>query len=630
MARTLTINITDLSLRPYGLTSPLALEFPAFDRFDSRTEFASLEGMTHLAVAFKASNLRANDGSMRKARHTFWVNICDCGTDIVISSRTVYVEMQPWEEDKLVRIDIPLRMSQIMKNRFYYVNINARGCNNEAPLIYKEFRMVAIDSLAPAELFAPKWGALMKNAFSEIRDMSEIDVDGAHYISAPMPDDRIGMFGSPETVPLYVSFMLKKNYGVHNVDPEIMVHMVGDSGERYEERASVYDSDYLGNNVIAADELLVQVPVSREMGLGAYLYAEVRALGCQVAGAMFDIEADGVHYKGELSGDDIRPVIGYCDMKGLDIIMNRRHEIEQKLKEGDSGQDEPEVRNTPLDSLIGLDKVKEKVVTYRSLVEFNRHRAMKGLPVADFPLHCMFLGSPGTGKTTVAKILGGILHECGALSKGHVVVRERATLIGQYYSSEGENVRKALEEARGGVLFIDEAYQLYQPADPKDPGRFVLETLMTALSDESNRDWMLILAGYTEPMLRLFDLNPGLRSRIPDMNLYVFDDFTEGQLMEIAEGYLSQRQFRLTEEARQLLRARLQADYDTREKDFGNARHVVNIMETGIFPAMARRLSKVKSPSFEQLSLIEASDIPASFHVEFRPSAPHVGFRMRV
>lgn len=141
---------------------------------------------------------------------------------------------------------------------------------------------------------------------------------------------------------------------------------------------------------------------------------------------------------------------------------------------------------------------------------------------------------------------------------------------------------------------------------------------------------MLILAGYTEPMLRLFDLNPGLRSRIPDMNLYVFDDFTEGQLMEIAEGYLSQRQFRLTEEARQLLRARLQADYGARKNDFGNARHVVNIMETGIFPAMARRLSSVKSPSLEQLSLIEASDIPAALPVMLRPSVPHAGFRMRV
>lgn len=631
MARTLTINITDISLRPYGLTSPLALEFPAFDRFDSRTEFSCFDGMTHLAVAFKVSNLRANDCLRRKSHHTFWVNVVDRASDAVISSRTVYVEMQPWEEDGLKRVDIPLRMSQIVENRFYYVNIIAPGYNNRTPIIYKEFRMVKIDRLLPADFFTPEWGAVMKKPFSSQREWPDVASYEERYITVAMPKEEYDLFGSEVEHPLYVSFLLKKHYGAVNLDPEIIARIVGDTGERYEERAAVYDYDYLGNNVIAPDELLVQVPVSRSMGLGSYFYVELHVLGCPVAGAIFDVDSLCEEIEGELSGEDIRPIYNYTDSKGIDIIVNRRYEFEQK-KSALSAQPEEEaveVIETRLDSLTGLDGVKEKVATYRSLVEFNRRRELLGLPVSGFPLHCMFLGAPGTGKTTVAKILGEILHECGVLSKGHVVVHERSTLLGQYYSSEGENVRKAIEEARGGVLFIDEAYQLYQPSDPKDPGRFVLETLMTALADEENRDWMLILAGYTEPMMRLFNVNPGLRSRIPETNFYVFDDFTESQLMEIAEGYLSRRKFELTDEARELLRSRLQADYAARDKDFGNARHVVNLIETGIFPAMARRLSGVKSPTAGQLSLIEASDIPTAAPAVPRRITPRPGFRMR-
>lgn len=222
----------------------------------------------------------------------------------------------------------------------------------------------------------------------------------------------------------------------------------------------------------------------------------------------------------------------------------------------------------------------------------------------------MFLGSPGTGKTTVAKILGGKLRELGVLSKGHVVVRERATLIGKYYSSESENTLAALEEAEGGILFIDEAYQLCQPDDPKDPGRFVIETLMTALADESKRDWMLILAGYTEPMQRLFDINPGLRSRIPQSNIFTFEDFNEAELMEIAEGYLRRNHFTLDEQARHRLCRRLAADYANRDADFGNARHVINLITTSIIPAMASRVSQLSDPDREQLTTILPADIP--------------------
>lgn len=158
MARTLNINITDISIHPYGLTSPLSLEFPAFDHFDSRTEFAAFSGMTHLAVAFRLSNLKANDAWRRKSHHTFWVNVVDRSSDTVIASRTTYVEMQSWEEEGMTRVDIPLRMSQLIENRFYYINVTVPGVNGGTPIIYKEFRMVNLGGLTPVGFFTPKWG----------------------------------------------------------------------------------------------------------------------------------------------------------------------------------------------------------------------------------------------------------------------------------------------------------------------------------------------------------------------------------------------------------------------------------------------------------------------------------------
>ncbi|MDE6166576.1 MAG: AAA family ATPase, partial [Muribaculaceae bacterium] len=244
-----------------------------------------------------------------------------------------------------------------------------------------------------------------------------------------------------------------------------------------------------------------------------------------------------------------------------------------------------------LDNLTGLRDVKAKLVAYERVVRFNKMRADRGLPTSATPLHAMFLGSPGTGKTTVAKLLGHMLRRAGLLSKGHVVVRERATLLGQNYNSESEKTMAAIEEAQGGILLIDEAYQLYQSNDARDPGKFVIDTLLTALADESNRDWMLVLAGYPDEMMNLFNINPGFKSRIPDSNIYRFEDFTASELMEIADNYLKRLRYTLSDEARKALSGRLDADYACRTKNFGNARHVINMIQTEVLPAMALRLT---------------------------------------
>lgn len=265
-----------------------------------------------------------------------------------------------------------------------------------------------------------------------------------------------------------------------------------------------------------------------------------------------------------------------------------------------------------LEHLTGLADVKAKLAAYESLMRFNTMRRGAGLTVSPLPLHAMFLGSPGTGKTTVAKLMGQMLWRAGVLSSGHVVVRERASLIGIHYSDEEANTVKAIEEARGGILFIDEAYQLYQPNDPCDPGRFVIESLLTALSDENNRDWMLILAGYPDEMKRMFDMNPGLKSRIPESNVYTFADFSESELMEIAERYIADENYVLAPDAREALARRLAADYEARDKTFGNARHVLTLIQTEILPAMARRVTASADVTRRLLTEICRDDIPAA------------------
>lgn len=278
-----------------------------------------------------------------------------------------------------------------------------------------------------------------------------------------------------------------------------------------------------------------------------------------------------------------------------------------------------------LDNLTGLQSVKDKLYTYKSLVDFTKLRTEKNLSTTNISLHSIFLGSPGTGKTTIAKALGEMLFDAGILTKGHVVIKERANLIGKYYGCEEENTLKAIEEAQGGILFIDEAYQLVSEHDPRDPGRFVIETLITKLSDESNRDWMLILAGYPDEMMQLYNINPGLASRIPQSNIYTFDDFTENELMEIAQNYLSRNQYILSDEAREALFNRLKADYLSRDKSFGNARHVINLIQLEILPRIATRISNTHNPSIDDLLTILASDIPTPNNGN-KPTHRRIGF----
>ena len=260
-------------------------------------------------------------------------------------------------------------------------------------------------------------------------------------------------------------------------------------------------------------------------------------------------------------------------------------------------------------SMTGLESIKEKIRKVSNLVSFANKRKAAGLPTKMPVLHTSFIGNPGTGKTTVANLIGMIYRDLGLLSTGHVIVEERKTLIGRFWDSESKAVASAIERARGGILLIDEAYNLYVKSDDRDPGRRILDNFLTELSDENNRDWMLILAGYPDKMIEMLDSNQGLKSRLSDP--FYFEDYSEDQLMEIAELYCTNNKFRLTDEARVHLRAVIRRELSVKDTDFGNGRFVNSLMDQIVSENMANRVASFNNPTTEQLQTILPEDIPS-------------------
>ena len=263
-----------------------------------------------------------------------------------------------------------------------------------------------------------------------------------------------------------------------------------------------------------------------------------------------------------------------------------------------------------LERMAGLEEVKDKVHEFMNYAYMKKQREAAGLPTKMPSLHARFIGNPGTGKTTVARLIGQIYKELGLLSSGHVLLMERRDFVGKYYDSEKTAVDNALAKAKGGILLIDEAYNLYVKDDTKDPGRKVIEYLLTALADEENRDWMLVLAGYPDAMEDMLNCNQGLASRVD--TVFNFADCDIDTLMKIAELYCEENRYELSDDAKARLHSVITKDYETRDRNFGNGRYVKKLMETAIYTKMAQRLRGIASPSLDQLVTIEPEDIPIS------------------
>lgn len=259
-----------------------------------------------------------------------------------------------------------------------------------------------------------------------------------------------------------------------------------------------------------------------------------------------------------------------------------------------------------LDSLIGLEKIKENVKSLINLVKVRKLREENGLPTTPMSLHLVFMGNPGTGKTTVARLIAKLYYGIGVLSKGQLVETDRAGLVAGYVGQTAAKTKKMIDSAIGGVLFIDEAYALAPGGDgTNDFGREAIETLLKAMED-NRENLVVIVAGYEELMERFISSNPGLESRFN--RYFIFDDYNDKELYDIFTSMCGKNKYVLTEDGEKFIKDHLKYIYDTRDENFGNARDVRNLFEN-IISAQSDRVAMLKNPTLEDLTGITKEDI---------------------
>ena len=259
-----------------------------------------------------------------------------------------------------------------------------------------------------------------------------------------------------------------------------------------------------------------------------------------------------------------------------------------------------------LDALVGLGSLKKKIHDYLNVIRLVNLRMEKGLPTKMPRLHMAFLGNPGTGKTTVAQIIGKIFASWGILSTGHVIKTEKSKLVGQYIGQTEFMMRNLLARAKGNVLFIDEAYQLVIDGYERDHGRIVMNSLLTELGNDDS-DMVVILAGYTAPMKKLLESNEGIESRFP--NVFNFEDYTTDELLEIAHIMVKEQGLFLSPGAEANMRVIFDEASQQPSPRFGNGRFVSNLIQNQILATMGTRLAVIDNPTEEQLVTILPEDV---------------------
>ena len=256
-----------------------------------------------------------------------------------------------------------------------------------------------------------------------------------------------------------------------------------------------------------------------------------------------------------------------------------------------------------LNALIGLDSVKKDIAEHINFLKVQQMRKSRGLPIPAISLHSVFYGNPGTGKTTVARILSGIYKSLNILSKGHLIEIDRAGLVAGYVGQTALKVTEVVNNALGGILFIDEAYSL--TGQGEDYGHEAIETLLKLMEDHRD-DLIVIVAGYSDKMDLFLSSNPGLRSRFN--KFFRFEDYNPIQLLSIFQLFAQRDGYQLTPQAAAQLEKIFRTAYEERDETFGNARLVRNVFEKTI-SNQANRIVAVNRISPDTLSTIDVADL---------------------
>jgi SpoVK/Ycf46/Vps4 family AAA+-type ATPase len=256
-----------------------------------------------------------------------------------------------------------------------------------------------------------------------------------------------------------------------------------------------------------------------------------------------------------------------------------------------------------LDELVGLQSVKDEVARLTSLLQIQALRAERGLPTVEASHHLVFTGNPGTGKTTVARLLSQIYRTVGVVSRGHLVETDRSTLVAGFVGQTAPKTLAALESALGGMLLIDEAYSLARGGDD-DFGREAIDTLVKFMEDH-REDIGIVAAGYPAEMRAFVETNPGLESRFT--RTISFADYSDDELVTIFDRLGEKNYYTPSEDAITKLRALLAAQ--PRGRGFGNARFIRNVFEEAV-GRQAHRLAALADPTDEQLTTLIADDLP--------------------